>query len=289
MKLVGLMPVRNEDWILSLSLRAALLWVDSLVVFLHACTDHSPEIVEQVIREHDRGRVTVVWHGDQVWDEMTHRQEMLEWARRDGATHIAICDADEVITPGTWAMINTAEFGGMVQLPLYFMRGSLTRYHTNGIWGNRRIVDVAFKDHPALGWRGDRFHSRAPVGLALTPYHPVQHGEGGIMHLWGCSERRLKAKSALYKLTERLRWPEKPVAQIERMYNWAIYGEPGHPRYGTPDTWTFAETPANWWAPYKKWLPLVQVDAEPWQVAECARIIKANPGIEAGLDLFGIA
>ena len=34
MKLVGIMPVRNEDWCLDLTARAALMWCDELVISL---------------------------------------------------------------------------------------------------------------------------------------------------------------------------------------------------------------------------------------------------------------
>jgi hypothetical protein len=43
MKLIGLMPVRGEDWILGLSARAALMWCDELVILLHSCTDRINE------------------------------------------------------------------------------------------------------------------------------------------------------------------------------------------------------------------------------------------------------
>jgi Glycosyl transferase family 2 len=301
MRLIGLMHVRNEDWILGLSLRVALLWCDSVVVYLHACTDGSAGIIEDVIRENERGRLTVLHESDPKWDEMRHRQEALEAARRDGATHIAIIDADEVLTGnwipsggvGTWRLGQDMPAECMLQLPLYNLRGGMTRYHSNGLWGNR-IVDVAFRDDPRLRWSGDCFHSRAPRAVSLQPYlqpyRPIEQGQGGILHLWGVSERRLRAKHALYKLTERLRWPDKPVCVVDQMYSWAVAGDPNNRQWGTPDTWTYADVPDSWLAEYRRrgWLEHVHLDADPWQEAECRRIVAANPGIEAGLDLFGV-
>ena len=175
-----------------------------------------------------------------------------------------------------------------MQLPGYNLRGSLNRYHSNGIWGNRWFA-VAFADDPRLGWSGDNFHSRDPLGMTLRPYRIIGQGLGGVMHLWGASERRLRAKHACYKITERLRWPDKPLADIERMYSWAIKGEPGHRSYGTPETWTYADVPASWWAPYAHLIKYLDVDAEPWQEAECIRLIKEHgPRMFQGLDLFGV-
>jgi hypothetical protein len=276
--------------VLGLSLRVALRWCDAVVVYLHACSDASPDIVEAIIRENDRGRVYVLWDKDPKWDEMSHRQQMLELARNAGATHIAIVDADEVLSTSLIGReyICSMPQGGMLQLPLYNLRGSIARYHADGIWGNR-IVDLAFADNKAAQWAGDCFHARAPSGVQWQPYKPIAQGQGGIMHLWGCSERRLRAKCALYKVVERLRWPDRPAAVIERMYDWAIKGQEGHPSYGTPATWAYRDVPTEWWAPYASLMKYLDVDAEPWQEAEVRRlVIQHGAEMFAGLDLFGV-
>jgi hypothetical protein len=227
---------------------------------------------------------------------MPQRQAMLESARRNKATHIAIVDSDEVLSGNLIAsvplLLRWNDPRVMLQLPLYYMRGSLTRYHANGIWGNR-IVDVVFQDHDVAHWGGDCFHSRAPRGIRWFPSRPVSQADGGVMHLWGCSEARLKAKCALYKLTERLRWPDKNTSEIERMYNWAIRGETTGPqydmrRYGTPAIWTYSEAPESWYAPYKQWLKYVDTERNIWQREECRKIVAKHPGITEGLDLFGV-
>ncbi|HXO41397.1 MAG TPA: glycosyltransferase, partial [Thermoanaerobaculia bacterium] len=56
MKLVGMMPVRNEDWVLGLSLRAALLFLDEVVVLDHGSSDGTPELLASIAAEHP-GRV----------------------------------------------------------------------------------------------------------------------------------------------------------------------------------------------------------------------------------------
>ncbi len=294
MKLVGIMPCRNESWVIGLSLRVALLWCDAVIVFDHASTGtDTPDIVREVMREAGPDRVLYTYEQDPTWKEMEHRQWMLEAARRIGATHIAIVDADEVLTgnlldpdPGTWR--HGFPPGAILQLPLYNLRGGLTRYHSNGIWGSR-VVSVAFKDDSLLHWKGDNFHHREPMGINLTPYRPIAQGAGGIMHLWGVSEKRLRAKHALYKLTERIRWPEKPIDQINREYGWAIHGQKGHLVYGTPETWKFADVPAEWWAPYAHLMKYLDVDAPDWQTDECIRLIKLHgPAMFKGLDLFGV-
>ncbi len=287
------------------------MWVDELVVLLHACTDRSADIVAEIQAENP-GRVVVRTHRHEAWTEMAHRQQVLEIARGAGATHIAIIDADEILTgnlifqgtkpEGTplsgWDYAIGTGPGRILQLPLYNLRSThnvltdtrvsgLDQYHSNGIWGNR-IVSVAFADEPCLGWRGDKFHSREPECIlrpskeTLKPYRPIQQGQGGVLHLWGSSERRLIAKHALYKITERLRFPAKPISVIDDLYSLAI--KPREP-------WTFANFPESWWVPYRDLMSKhLHLDAEPWQETEVRRLI-AEHGREkfAGLDLFGVA
>jgi hypothetical protein len=302
------MPVRNEAWCLGLTLRAALLWCDEMVVFQHACTDGTQQIIWDVEEEHP-GRIINLVSSLTDWHEMAQRQTMLEKAREFAATHIAIVDADEILTgnllPSKTALntintyLNAIKPGECLQLPMCQLRGSLDRYHANGIWGNRWL-SVAFQDDPRFSWSGDKFHAREPEypgGGKLRPYQPIKQGQGGSFHLWGVSERRLKAKHALYQVTEALRWPNKSQDEIRRQYSlWRdpvasrlMY--PQMPEWGKP--WTFADVPAEWWAPYEALvhdhLVPPEGEGEPWQIAEVRRLV-AEHGAETfkGLDLFGV-
>lgn len=299
MKLVALMPARNEAWCLGLTARAALMWCDALILLDHASTDATPDIITEVFAEHPGRVYRFRWDGT-TWDEMRHRQYMLDearaMARGAGASHIAIVDADEILT-GNLINIHTGLNrtrplpDGILQLPGYNLRGGLHQYHATGLWANRWF-STAFRDDPALRWQGDRFHHREPTGKTLQPYRPIAQGQGGVMHLWGVSERRLRAKHALYKLTERLRWPDKPVAEIDRMYSWwrsPCDVGPKEPR------WTYAPVPDAWWQPYAHLMRYLDLDAEPWQEDECRRLVEQEqwkpPQTNrfAGLDLFGVA
>lgn len=292
MKLVAIMPVRNESWILGLTLRAALMWCDEVVVLDHASTDGTGDVIHEVQMECLRRVTDLYVEGE--WAEMQHRQMMLEEARKLGATHIAMIDADEILTGEMVAegndfirmTIQTMPDRAILQLPGYNLRDGIDQYHASGVWSHRWF-STAFKDAPDLGWSGDKFHQREPGPRILTPYRPVQQGQGGALHLWGASERRLIAKHALYKITERLRWPNKPAAEIDRMYSWAIKG--GTP-YESSSEWTYASVPGSWWAPYKHLMKHLDIDAEPWQEAEVRRLVAEHrKEIFAGLDLFGVA
>lgn len=286
MKLVAMMPVHNEDWMLGLSLRVALRWCDAVAVLNHASTDRTPGVIADAVAEFP-GRVHVITDPDPTWREMVHRQRLLAAARDLGASHCAIVDADEILTgnidvESLRSAIDRLEPRCVMQLPGYYMRGSIHRYHANGVWG-RRWFSMAFRDHPSLAWDGDQFHHREPLGCARFFDRPMEHGDGGVMHLWGTPERRLVAKHRLYKIIERVRWPDKPVGQIDRMYSLAIHGQWRE----HPNQWTYSKAPPGWWEPYEHWCHHLNLAAVPTQEAESLDLIsKYGAEYFAGLDLF---
>lgn len=282
------MPVRNEAWVLGLSARVALMWCDELVILNHASTDASVDIIADFQRE-EPGRVHLISVPEHQWNEMDHRQMMLERARERRATHIAIVDADEILTANLLSCVRCdADRRMLLELPGYNLRGSLGQYHANGVWGERWF-SVSFADDYRLNWcarEGYQHHHREPMGAALARHRPVAQHAGGVLHLWGASERRLRAKHALYKVNERLRWPQKAIQEIDRMYSWAFTGI--YP--GEPDNWSFRDVPCEWWESYARLMRYLDVDDIPWQEAEVRRLMaRHGAALFARLNLFGIA
>lgn len=291
-RLVCTMPVRNEDWILGLSLRAVLLWCDAVVILDHASEDDSRAIMEEVAVENP-GRVLILDEADPQWNEMAHRQRLLEAARSEKATHIVMVDADEVLTGNLLPVIRNKVIatppGATMQLPWQCLRGGIDQYHADGTWGTAD-VSMAFKDEPRCYWKarnGYDFHHRHPMGRPNLPWRPALRSDGGLMHLQFVDDRRLRAKQALYKMLEVTRWPgREPVPVVNRMYNVAVYGSEyqalaGHGRMN----WA----PAEWWEVYKSLMQHLKLGAEPWQERECRKLWEQYSGeVFRGLDLFGV-
>jgi len=96
-KIIGLMLARNEQWVIGSSAKAALRWVDKLVVLDHASADGTrTKLIE--LAQCNPGRVHILSRDDSQWLEMDHRQATLVEGRRHGGTHFAIIDADEILT-----------------------------------------------------------------------------------------------------------------------------------------------------------------------------------------------
>lgn len=292
------MPVRNEAWILGLSARAVLMWADELIILDHASTDESKQIAVEVAREssppHSRNRVLVVGDHNTEWQEMRHRQALLELARSQaiGATHMVLVDADEVLTGPLIPLIREdilhTPSRAIFQLPWIQLRGGITEYHSYGTWAEQN-VSFAFVDRPDYHWaqrEGYDFHHRHPMGPQMLPFRPVPRKRGGLMHLQMASERRLKAKQALYKMTEVIRWPGRSTPEeLNKLYNVAVYGQETWRR----DPFVLAKCPPEWWEPYKELMGHLKIHADPWQETEVRRLWKEHgPEKFAGLDLYEV-
>lgn len=283
MKLVGIMPARNEDWILGASLRAALLWCDEMVVLDHASTDGTRAIINKVAAEHLH-RVGLAEVHEPRWSEMAHRQTLLEMARMRGATHVAIIDADEILTgnllPIIRSKIAALQPGELLQVGMLAMWRSLDHYRVgDSIWANRHDLTLAFADASGLNWNanaGYDHHHREPHGSKRLP--PLLL-DGGVMHMQWASWRRLVVKHCAYKMSERLKYPDKSVAEIDRMYSLAL-DERGL---------ELERVPEDFWDAYADLRKYIDLYAEPWQERQC-REWMAQHGAELfnGLDLFGV-
>lgn len=282
-KIIGLLCVRNESWILNVSARAALNYCDELVIVDHASTDETERIVHDLNGEYPWRIQYSRWH-DPEWKEMEIRQHSLELGRKFRGTHFVMVDADEVLTAnllpqiGDW--IKGLKPGEVLDLPMIPMR-DLDHYQDDDSVWSRAFISTAFADAPNLTWKpsidGYQHHHRLPYGTNPKVVKPLAWmSKGGVMHLQFANERRLLAKHILYAMNDHLRWPGRETVQE---LNWK-YGQALQP----PRNLTAADP--SWWAPYDK--SKIKLDGIPWQEFEIRRLVKEH-GIEkfAGLDFRG--
>lgn len=286
-KITAIMPCRNSAWVLGLSARALLLWVDELIILNHASTDGTLDLLHDLQRLDKR--VKYYTCTDEIWREMQHRNRLLESAREWGATHIVTIDDDEIVTgnllPKMRPWVESLPPGIVMQLPWLQLRGSIGEVITSGMWSQQN-ASCAFQDGPQMLWqtaKGYDHHHRQPYGtMGYKPVLAPGNRTGGLMHLQMASERRLLAKHAWYKVMERVRWPEKPVKTIEDMYSLTV-------RECQSALTSSLSGCSPWWAPYTHLMKHLDLDAEPWQEAECRRLMSLH-GAEKfrGLDLYGV-
>ena len=286
--LTALMHVRNEQWILGASLRAALHLVDQVVVLDHGSDDSTPDIINEVAVE-ATGRVHRLGWASRHYHETELRQRTLEHGREVGGTHFFWLDADEILTGNQVAQVRDAVLRlrprESMELPWLAMWGSTDRYRDDtSVWSNN-FKTFAFGDDLAVGYRADRdgydMHRQTPRGLRGPAQRPIgMQRAGGVMHLQFAHRRRLLAKHAWYKMSEAIRFPGRERAQdIDQRYNAALC---------TRDL-VLANAPASWWAPYAGLLERCDLTDAPWHEVEVLRFWREHgPETFEGLDLWGL-
>lgn len=282
MKITAIMPCRNSAWVLGLSARALLMFCDEVIILNHASTDGTLDLLHDLQREDKR--LKYYTSTDETWYEMKHRNRLLESAREWGATHIVTIDDDEVLAgdfvPHMRDAIADMPSGAVMQLPWMQLRGGIDRYISTGMWANNR-ASVAFLDRKDYCWRaqnGYDHHHRHPMGT--PPVKPWLVSRGCLLHLQMASRRRLCAKQALYVMNETIRWPgRKTAAQLNAMYGPTVHTEAA----------ADAHLPRVVWERYEPLMKHLDLDAEPWQLAEVKRLWELHgPDKFRGLDLYGV-
>jgi hypothetical protein len=288
MQIVGMMLVRNEEWVIRASLAAALRWCHKVAVMCHACSDRTSTIVGEMAGLYPE-KIKVLHVGpSEHWDEMNLRDELLSMARVMGGTHFGLIDADEIPTanvlPDMRRWCERLLPGQVLDVPMVPVWGDLEHYrHDASVW-SRSMLSVAVADNPGrtLTYQprkdGYQHHNRVPAG-ATGRYSPFASPKrGGVMHLQFADKRRLLMKHVWYRMIEKLRWPDRENShQLNTKYDQAL-DETDMKREAVPD---------DWWADLDK--DKIWLDQEPWHQQEIRRLLDRH-GIEAfeGLDLKGV-
>ena len=95
-KIIVLMPVKNVAWILPMSLKAASIWADRIIVSDQGSIDSSKEIARSFPKVH------LIDNKDlEDFNEYKMREPLIRTARTlEGTGNILIAlDADELLTP----------------------------------------------------------------------------------------------------------------------------------------------------------------------------------------------
>ena len=96
MKVVALLPFKNENWVLPSYLHSVTEIVDEIIAIDDGSIDNSAEILK------DAG--AKVYSSEKLknfnsgWSEGSIRAELLKLGRESGATHYVCLDADETFT-----------------------------------------------------------------------------------------------------------------------------------------------------------------------------------------------
>ena len=254
MKLIALLPVRNEAWILPAYLSSVAPVVDEIVAVDDSSTDNTRELIEA------HGGVVLPAREGGDWE--THwgwiREDMLAEGRRRGGTHFLCLDGDEALTAPTKATLrNRAENlepGEKISMQWLALWKDPNRFRADdSVWSDS-FKEFLFADREGYSFEGQWPHrigrTPGPADRSLWKEMPVE--EGAVLHYQFVPWRRFQAKQAWYRCAELIRDPGSAL-EINEIYAHSVETETA----GTadlPQEWLegvevphgLAELPPDW-------------------------------------------
>ena len=203
MKVIALMPVKNEEWILDYTLTCLKNFVDEVVVLRNGSTDSTPDILS-------KHNVTVI---DKPFDGFgSLRKELLRVGREHGGTHFVFLDADEAFTADLQEdfrdLLRGMLPGQRILLRwLAMWKSPFVFRDDESVWSNN-FKDFVFCDDGISDFDETWIHEPRTPG-ENKPSNTVKIEQyGGVLHYQFVPWERFQAKLRWYRYLELARNPD---------------------------------------------------------------------------------
>jgi len=267
MKVIALLPVKDEAWVLEHTLRCLSAFCDVILVHDQQSTDGSRDIGKRFSK--------VVWIDSPVSRICVEaRWQLFDIARQyDGDNLLWCTDADELVSPAVIQRLveGAALRSGVVVDALYcHFWNSRDKYRTglgaySPYWKPVAIVDDRRVDYDRSGVLPIH-DERVPIA---TDAARIRTGPVPVLHLQWLLPNRSQMRQAWYRCAE-WRQRKRSAAEINEFYAVTL------PRWHVPT----APIPADWLGGMT--LPDTEIDREPaWHQAEILAWFDAH-----GIELF---
>ncbi len=221
MKLIALLPVKNEEWILPAYLSTVVPVVDEIVALDDGSSDASVHLLREA-GAHVRASGAVAKSG---WPENSIRSSLLTIGRERGGTHFLCLDADEALTCPAVKCIRSeiAELAPGQKLAMQWLalwKDPFVYRDDSSVWSNN-FKDFAFADSPDLitNPRSEREFGvyRTHGANVAKDWRRMPVGSGAVLHFQFVPWQRFQAKQAWYRCAELIASPDG-ARRINRMY-----------------------------------------------------------------------
>ena len=180
-KIVGLVPVRNEEIMIVSCLKALSLYTDAIVVLDDASEDGTVAAIKSLKQECNIERIIEKenWYRDEPGD----KNLLLNVGRRIGGTHFVFVDSDEMFTANLLKnnllknKILELKSGDKLCVTLINLWRSCNKYRYDfSVWSSS-VADTAFCDDGKCYFESDFLHtSRSPSNLKGKTFTLVTDG-----------------------------------------------------------------------------------------------------------------
>ena len=214
MKIVALLPFKNEEWCLPSYLHNTIKVVDEIIAIDDGSTDNSVKILE------DAG--AKVYSSEKLrnfnsgWSEGSIRAELLKLGRESGGTHFVCLDADESFTNNfveiSKKSISELRPGEKIAMQWLALWKSYTHYrHDSTVWSNN-WKDFVVADSPEL-----TYNSKQHMHLGRTPLGNHESGKShwisyppnyaAVMHFQFSVYNNFQLKQSWFRCSELIQAP----------------------------------------------------------------------------------
>jgi glycosyltransferase involved in cell wall biosynthesis len=208
MKIITLLPVKNESWVLPFSLKNFELFSDEIVLLDDASKDSTVEIAKRF------SKVSIVQfqENNDIVDMSKRRSVLLEEGRERGGTHFVFLDADEIFSQSFIDSINKnlsrMNPGDTMLLP-WINTSVREQQFFYSPKEEKNYKDFIFCDDKLSTFTHKRLsEARTPGQKKSKMYVPFK--DGFVIHLQYALEKRYHLKQAWYRMQELLEGKRVP-------------------------------------------------------------------------------
>jgi len=251
-KIIGLVPVKNEELHIENSLRALSLLTDGIIVLDDHSDDNTVNIVKSLAK--DCCILEVIEKDTWFRDEPGDRNLLLNAGRNHGGTHFIVLDADELFT-GNCLENNLLKHAIYCMNPgdqffftwIQLWRSCSKFRFDNSVW-TWNMKAFIFCDDGECYYESEFIHTgRTPANLDGT-YYFFKTYDYGLMHFQFVNWHNLLVKQAWYRMLELIRQPHISTTEINIKY-YPSKNESGLALQNSPYLWF--EAYSDWFNPSK--------------------------------------
>jgi len=236
MKIIVLMPVKNEEWILEESLKTASLFADHIIVGDQGSIDRTPEICKKF------PKVIYLINPEGYPGKKNRRQVLLDKARElFGKGNIIFClDVDEIPTANilensSWKnFLASLKTGQSVRLEWVNLWRNPKKYcYDKSVW-KKSFRYFIFKDDGQANYALGNVHESKIPSVFLKNY--LKYEDVKIMHFHFVLWSRMLSKQQHCRIMEKRVFPRKSFLAINARY-WSTKDERNMILKDTPNSW----------------------------------------------------
>lgn len=260
-KIIGLIPLRNEEIMIEQCLRGLSLFTDEIIVLDDASTDNSVAIIESLAAECNVTQIIrkKEWYRDEPGD----RNALLNAGRARGGTHFVVIDADEMFTSNCLennflrSAILSLHPGDVLVVNWIQLWKSVDFYRFDDSVWTYNYKPIIFADNPRAYYSSEFLHTpRIPYNLGGKNYR-IDGYTYGLMHFQFVNFDNVTMKHCWYRCLERIR-TTKSAAEINEIYSLPF----------RPQNINLEKSPRVWFANYPFFDRSIFAKDEKWRRAQ---------------------